>query len=88
VFLADVPGMLERLRAAARAGNALELAAAAHALKGSAGLFTQGESFVSARRVEQAARAGDLSSAVAACAEVESAVARLTGELRSLIEEG
>jgi CheY-like chemotaxis protein len=86
VFLTDVPGMLERLRTAARAGDGPGLAAAAHALKGSVGLFTQGEAFASARRVEQAARNNDMPSAVAACAEVENAVARLTGELRSLIE--
>ena len=42
VFLADTPTMLGRLRKAARAGDADEVAAAAHAIKGAAGLFSQG----------------------------------------------
>ena len=85
VFLTDVPGMLERLHDAARAGNASALAAAAHAIKGSAGLFTEGDAFLSARRLEQIARAGDLSAVDAACADLEKAVAGLAGELRHLI---
>ncbi len=85
VFLTDVPGMLQRLRDAACAGNADAVAAAAHAIKGSVGLFTDGEAFTSARRVEQLARAGQLSTIDAACDDVEKAVAELTVELRQLI---
>ena len=85
VFLTDAPAMLERLRDAARAGNVHALAAAAHAIKGSVGLFTDGEAFVSARRLEQIARAGDRSAIEAACADLEKAVAGLTTELRHLI---
>ena len=85
VFLTDAPGMLERLRDAARAGNGDALAAAAHAIKGSVGLFTDGEAFLSARRLEQIARAGDRKAIDAACADLEKAVAGLTVELRQLI---
>ena len=85
VFLTDAPSMLERLREAARAGDASALAAAAHALKGSVGLFTDGEAFISAQRLEQIARAGDRSAIDAACADLEKAVAGLTVELRHLI---
>ena len=85
VFLADAPGMLERLRDAASARNGDALAAAAHAIKGSVGLFTDGEAFTSARRLEQIARAGDQSAIEAARADLEKAVAGLTVELRHLI---
>ena len=86
VFLADTPTMLERLRKAARAGDADEVAAAAHAIKGAAGLFSQGKAFECARRLEKVARAGDLSSIDAVCADLETAVSGLTDELRDLIQ--
>ena len=84
VFLTDGPSMLERLREAARAGDAHALAATAHALKGSVGLFTDGEAFISAKRVEQIASSGDRPAIDAACADLEKAVAALTVELRQL----
>ena len=55
VFLTDAPNMLERLRAAGRARDANGVAAAAHAIKGAAGLFSQGGAFESAARLEQPA---------------------------------
>ena len=45
VFLTDAPLMLGRIRAAAQTGDLIEIAAAAHALKGAAGLFSQGDAF-------------------------------------------
>jgi PAS domain S-box-containing protein len=84
VFLEDAPAMLTRLRDAARDRNAGELAAAAHAIKGSAGLFSQGHAYESARRLELLARAGDLATADASCADVEADVAQLMAELRDL----
>jgi PAS domain S-box-containing protein len=87
VFLADTPIMLGRLRAAARAGDAAEVAAAAHAIKGAAGLFSQGEAFECARRLEKTARAGDLSSIETVCTDLETAVSGLTDELRGLVHE-
>ena len=74
VFLADTPTMLGRLRAAARAGDTAEVAAAAHAIKGAAGLFSQGPAFECARRLEKVARTGDLSSIEAVCADLETAM--------------
>jgi PAS domain S-box-containing protein len=84
VFLTDAPVMIARVRKAARESSADELAAAAHALKGSAGLFSRGQAYESARRLEQLARAGDLSSTDGACADVEADVSRLVAELRGL----
>lgn len=37
LFLEDVPGRIERLRAAWQVGNAVEVQRSAHSLKGSAG---------------------------------------------------
>ena len=85
VFLADAPAMIERLREAARAGDADAVAAAAHALKGSVGLFTEGTAFSSARHLEQIARGGDLANIAAACADVETAVNALSDELRQVV---
>ena len=84
VFLEDAPVMLTRLRDAARAHNSEELAGAAHAIKGSAGLFSQGPAYESAKRLEHLAKAGDLTKADAACADVEADVSQLMAELRNL----
>jgi HPt (histidine-containing phosphotransfer) domain-containing protein len=84
VFLEDAPVMLTRLRTAARAHDRVALAGAAHAIKGSAGLFSQGAAYESAKRLEQLAKAGDLSKADAACADVEADVSQLMAELRHL----
>jgi PAS domain S-box-containing protein len=86
VFLEDAPATLARVKAAVDAGNAADVAAGAHSLKGSIGLFAQGPAFESARRLEQIGKSGDLSQAEATHAEVEGNVARLTTELRSLLD--
>jgi len=87
VFLQDGPVMLARLRDAARNRDATALAATAHAIKGSAGLFSQGPAYRSARRLEERARAGDLTTADTLCADVEADVSRLMAELRDLRNE-
>jgi len=87
VFLEDAPAMLSRLRDAARAQDPAQMAAAAHAIKGSAGLFSQGTAYESARRLEHLARAGDLAKADGACADVEADIAQLMAELRYLRTE-
>jgi PAS domain S-box-containing protein len=84
VFLTDAPAMLTRMRRAADIGDVGELAAAAHALKGSAGLFTQGEPYERARALELRARSGDGSNAITACDEIEASVSRLLTELRDV----
>jgi two-component system, sensor histidine kinase and response regulator len=84
VFLVDAPVMLTRLRNAVDAADVAELAAAAHALKSSTGLFSQGEAYERARALEMRARSGDGSDAIAACEEIEASVSRLLAELRSI----
>ena len=83
VFLANAPVMLTRLRHAGAGSDAGELAAAAHAIKGSAGLFSQGEAYEHARALEKRARSGDASNAAAACDEIDASLSRLVSELRA-----
>jgi two-component system sensor histidine kinase/response regulator len=87
VFLADIPGMLEQLKQAAAAKNISAMAAAAHAIKGSVGLFTEGDALLTARKVEQLARDGDVAAATRASVDLEKAVEALNAELRQLIEK-
>jgi len=86
VFLEDAPATLARLKQAIQSGNGTEVAAIAHSLKGSVGLFSQGEAFEGVKRLEQAGKSGDLAQAETVRAEVEESVARLTTELRALLE--
>ena len=84
VFLTDAPAMLTRLNEAARGSSAADLAAAAHAIKGSAGLFSQGDAYEHARALELRARGGDIADADRGCDEIERSVTSLMTELRSL----
>ena len=84
VFLTDAPVMLTRLKAAARASNAADLVGAAHALKGSVGLFSQGEAYAEARALELRARGGDLTSADRASQDIERSVSALMTELAEI----
>jgi PAS domain S-box-containing protein len=60
VFLEDTPKLLARIDAAASDRDATAIAGAAHALKGSIGLFLEGAAFDRAKALETAARNGDL----------------------------
>jgi PAS domain S-box-containing protein len=84
VFLTDAPAMLERLQTAADAGDVSALAAAAHAIKGSAGLFVKGEAYARARDLEHRALAGEAIDARRAFDEVYRSVSELMKELRAL----
>ena len=85
MFLEDAPEMLARIKDAMQTGNGGEVAAAAHALKGSVGLFSQGQAYEEARRLEQLGRSGDLTGSGAACAELDASVSKLMTDLRTLI---
>jgi HPt (histidine-containing phosphotransfer) domain-containing protein len=84
VFLEDAPAMLTRLKDAVRAGDAATIATTAHAIKGSAGLFSQGAVYERSRELERRARARDVGDAAHASAEIESSLSELMNELRSL----
>ena len=84
VYLADTPARVAEIRRSADAGDASALADAAHALKGSVGLFVRGGAFETARRLELAARNGEMKGVGELCAELERKVASLATGLASL----
>jgi two-component system, sensor histidine kinase and response regulator len=86
VFLADAPEMLNALRAANTTGNASAIAAAAHAIKGAAGLFSSGPAFQAARLLEQEARRGDLAGVDEHGQALEREVGQLIGSLHRIVE--
>jgi PAS domain S-box-containing protein len=86
VFLSDAPAQAAALRAATDAGDAGSIAAAAHALKGSVGLFSKGAAYEAARALERAARAGDLAGAGARSAQVQDELLRVCADLEALLE--
>jgi two-component system sensor histidine kinase/response regulator len=77
-FLADAPKMLDVLRDAVAARDPERVAAAAHTLKGSAGLFSKVAVYDAARVLETLARRGDLG-------ELEAASRRVEDEMQSLL---
>jgi CheY-like chemotaxis protein len=85
VFLSEAPRQLDALRAAADARDARALASAAHALKGSVGLFARGAAFEAARCLEQQARNGDLTDLHERCAAIETELSRVCSDLETLL---
>jgi PAS domain S-box-containing protein len=84
MFLADMPRILDEARGAIAGHDSVTLAAAAHALKGSVGLFTQTGAYDAARRLEMAARAGEPGGIVATFAELEREARRLSEDLQAV----
>jgi len=87
LFLADCPGLMEKIRGAVEACHAEGLEKAAHALKGSVGNFGAEEAVQAALRLERMGRAGDLSEAREAMMLLEREVARVRQELTALEKE-
>jgi PAS domain S-box-containing protein len=86
VFLSDSPKLVSNIRLAIDTRDANALAASAHAIKGSIGLFVQGAAYEQARRLEQAAKRGNLAGAVGLRAELEAEVAELHEALGGLLK--
>jgi CheY-like chemotaxis protein len=86
VFLDDTPAQIASLDAATRARDANAIASAAHALKGSAGLFSKAGAYDAARRLQQAARQGELAGIDAASEDLKRELARLQDGLRRLLD--
>jgi HPt (histidine-containing phosphotransfer) domain-containing protein len=84
IFTEDAPGMLERIAGALAADDSAAVAKAAHALKGSVGVFSAGPAAGAAAELEQLARSGELSAAGRTYATLEREVARLAEELARL----
>ena len=77
-------GLLECTRGEASDETINLIFRTAHTIKGSAGLFSQGAAYESAKRLEHLAKSGDLTKVDAACADVEADVSQLMAELRHL----
>jgi CheY-like chemotaxis protein len=86
VFVTDGPKLVTLIEDAAARRDREALAAAAHALKGSVGLFVTNGAYESARRVERAAKKGELDGINVLCAELAAEMARLVPELRRFRE--
>jgi two-component system sensor histidine kinase/response regulator len=82
-FFGECPRLMTALRAALQKKDAVELAATAHALKGTIANFTDGTAFQSAAKIEQLAREADLYRAAEALQRLEGDVAVLLQSLRS-----
>ena len=85
LFLADCPQGLAKIKNAIRCGDAGALGRAAHTLKGSVGNFATRNAFAAAQRLEIMGRDGDLDNAGKAFMTLESELARLTEELRLIM---
>ncbi|HEX2309383.1 MAG TPA: response regulator, partial [Vicinamibacterales bacterium] len=86
VFLADTPKQMAALDSAVARRDAPAIAAAAHALKGSCGLFSTAGAYESAQRLEKLAREGVLDEIDAARDELTLEVRRLERALREMDE--
>jgi signal transduction histidine kinase/DNA-binding response OmpR family regulator len=78
LFLADYPERLLELHEALTHQDCPALARAAHRLKGALGNISANHALAAVRRVETAARAGDVHAATEALARLEDELARLT----------
>ena len=87
VFLADSPNLMLAIRQAVAQRDGKALAASAHALKGSIGLFVQQDAYQTARALERAATGGDLTGVQDACATLEEEMAALRERLGDLRNE-
>jgi PAS domain S-box-containing protein len=85
VFLEDLPVRLDGIREAASAADGAALAAAAHTLKGTAGMFLAGRLARIARRLEAAGRAGQLAAVGGDLAELDAEAAALGAALARLL---
>ena len=84
LFLADTPRILDEARRAIARHDAAALAASAHALKGSIGLFAQTGAYDAARRLESAARAGEPAGLDETFAELDGEVKQLSQDLQAV----
>jgi HPt (histidine-containing phosphotransfer) domain-containing protein len=76
--------LLDALGVAADAHDAAALASAAHALKGSVGLFSKGAVVEAARRLEQEVRNGDLTGIDGRIEEIERELSSVCADLETL----
>jgi len=84
LFLEDAPGVLSRIKRALSRRDARELTAAAHALKGSVGMFSTKSAFEAARALEDMGKRGNLSGGKKAYEALEKEMAQLVKAIGAL----
>jgi hypothetical protein len=85
LFLSDCEQVVADMRSALAGADALALQRAAHSLKGGAAILGAKPTAAAAARIEELARAGDLSGVRAACQRLEDELARLKPALAALL---
>jgi len=84
VFLEDAPRLLMEMKAAVERRDASALAAAAHAMKGTLGLFSKAGAYEGASRLTDLARSGSLAGVEVLAADLEREVHVLLDQLARL----
>ncbi|MFH1033480.1 MAG: PAS domain S-box protein [Pseudomonadota bacterium] len=87
IFVEECPKILEQAQRALQAGDAQELAMAAHTLKGSVGYFEAPEAVEAALLLEQMGRAGQLDQAGLALEHLRRVLEGVVRELENVLEE-
>lgn len=87
IFLSDTPKRMRAIREAIRNQNAHTVAATAHSLKGSAGIFGAKEIVEEARKMEALGRSGKLEGASEMFSSLESKVAAFQAALSKITAE-
>jgi PAS domain S-box-containing protein len=88
LFLADSRTLVARVRAAVATGNAKDLRAAAHALKGSVANFAAPAATAAAARLQEMGERGDLAEGNAAFASLEQELAGVRKRLAAIVAKG
>ena len=87
MVLADSPATQRAIHRAVTAGDAAAVASAAHALKGTVGLFTKAGAYEAAAELERAARHGEMGQFEATTARLAEAMTALRRDLKKLLRE-
>lgn len=88
MLVSDGPGLLAQIRDSLAAHDGPGVGRHAHALKGMISNFCAAEAQACALRLEQMGKGGDLSGGAAMCAEMESRLSELIGELSAFVKGG
>jgi HPt (histidine-containing phosphotransfer) domain-containing protein len=88
IFLDDLPVRLSAIQAGVEQRDAAALLAAAHALRGSVANFGATQAVEAALKLELMGKAGDLTGAPAAFADLQQAMAAFAGELDTVAKQG
>ncbi len=87
MVLADSPATQGEVRRAVTAGDTAAVASAAHALKGTVGLFTKAGAYEAAAELERAARHGEITQFDAMSERLSEEMAGLRRQLKKLLKE-